>query len=269
MKRFFLLLLLPLLLTACAAPHTALPALSPVPTLTATMPTAEPTYLPEPSPSPTPTPLPTPRATPLSEVPYDLDDPLAFSEACTVTLSNGRTLTLRVNGLYLHGNGTSCEIYTVDVLENGILLQTIVPKEHQNFGEEHPYGEAWHPTEDLLFEDVNFDGIEDLGIQGNLPGSGGPWHLFFYWDDANSQYVHLLNEYLDKLDPENRIFTAAFKWNATSHTWTEYHITQDNQALPFRKTDREWSRAVDGYRIVIYELQDDEWIVISEEIEED
>ncbi len=250
MKKLLPFLLI-LLLTACAAPHSAMPALSPDPTLT--VPTATPT------PVPTQTSTPPPRSTIAYNVPVTYTVP--------ITVDNGRVLTL-----VLHGNRSSekylfpSHVHAIEVLdESGSRLQYIDRVENQSF---------YDIESDLTTRDVNFDGAGDIGLalaQGNF--------TYFLWKEDLQQFEYAFCMFYMEIDEQNQLVIENYSDNR--RTWTtKYAFGKNDEMILMQHDSEEWIGETyfeeiedlqyaykDAYRIIHQERINGELVETYNEIE--
>ena len=218
MRRVLILLVVLLMLPACAAPAEVTEEESPAPPL---------------------------QEAPEEEVPVEAvpseDHVLLTLDA---PLADGRTLTLEAVGKRV--DEYSVGVREVRVYGGEELIQTVLSREaigaEWDLGmteEFYNYTECWSPEETLEALDLNFDGNTDFGLFGWTANNTIPYYCWM-WDPETEQYQYAFTLQGAESRPETKELTAGYKDGpAGSRYVTEVYKPDKNGDLYLVRVERD------------------------------
>lgn len=133
----------------------------------------------------------------------------------------------------------SYAVQSVDVYEDGVLLQTIHVPELTFFGQTKIY-DSLSDTLGFELEDVNFDGYLDIRLFDAPNGTYVQEWIYLVWNPEKQQFERdgRLNEIsLAAFDQEKKLIYGMVRGSASSHYYSTYeHIMEINEATGQLKT---------------------------------
>lgn len=237
MRRVLILLLVLLMLPACAAPAevAAKPAVPP---------------LQEAPEEPAPVEVSPEEELPVEEVPSE-DHVLLTLDA---PLADGRTLRLEAVGKRV--DEYSVGVREVRVYDGDELIQTALSWEaigaEWDLGmteEFYNYTECWSPEETMEALDLNFDGNTDFGLFGWTTNNTVPYYCWM-WDPETEQYQYAFTLQGAEAHPETKELTAEYKDGpAGSRYVTEVYKPDETGELLLDRVEVEtWESTEDSGR---------------------
>ena len=153
---------------------------------------------------------------------------------------------------------------TIVDAQTGNLIQTLVTSEYNDGDDAHTHRDG----HELVFEDMNFDGYDDIRIAAFVtPGPNVPY-ICWLWDKEAKQYVHDagLSEIASfEIDQDNGWIHASNRVNAM--TWrTEFYRWTDGKLTLFKAEEVSFAED-DVEEIVTWELKDGELVETGRTIE--
>lgn len=192
-----------------------------------------------PAPADPPPEDPVQESTPASTSPADTQDGGLFDQELSVTVDDGRTLTLvahcketAMEGFSTYGTGS------IDVLDGETLLQTLdvgaairALNEGETAASEEVYPTVFDSTYLPTLEDLNFDGAQDIlcmYTMGTVNGS----YLTWLWDPAQGQFTAgpELCGYAVEPDPEERQVSVSSRGGWGNYD-TDIYVPDERGAL--------------------------------------
>lgn len=176
---------------------------------------------------------------PASTSPADTQDGGLFDQELSVTVDDGRTLTLvahcketAMEGFSTYGTGS------IDVLDGETLLQTLdvgaairALNEGETAASEEVYPTVFDSTYLPTLEDLNFDGAQDIlcmYTMGTVNGS----YLTWLWDPAQGQFTAgpELCGYAVEPDPDERQVSVSSRGGWGNYD-TDIYVPDERGAL--------------------------------------
>lgn len=156
----------------------------------------------------------------------------------SVTVDNGRQLTLRLRCEAEYRYGWYYGVRSIDVLEGETLRQTLSIQladaaSHFEWGSDPDWAmektDHWHEDGGLIVEDLNFDGIPDLRLAASH-GVVNTRYLCWLWrtDFQSFQYFFSLNGYDVRIDPEKQQIVTEDR-DASTYTTKYYQYNEDGR----------------------------------------
>jgi len=147
---------------------------------------------------------------------------------------------------------------TIVDAKNDNVIQTLVTNEF-NDGEYASTNTYENPG--LIFEDMNFDGYDDIRIVAFTPPGPNIPYICWLWDNDTRQFVHDadLSAVLSlEVDKENE-WISSFARDGASRYRTEYHRWADGKLKLFKAIDVRYDDD-DTEETVTWELKDGELV---------
>ena len=164
---------------------------------------------------------------------------------CPVTVDGGRALTLRLSCRATYAlNSWRYGVYAIEVLDGARSLQTLSVREARDEAERElgmenrrTQTDCWNVDGDLVTEDLNFDGAEDLRLLDST-GVVNSVYLCWLWDGAAEQfeYAFSLCGYSVELDREAEQIAVVSR-DVNAHT-TDYYQVDENGVLQLVNSNR-------------------------------
>lgn len=133
------------------------------------------------------------------------------------------------------------EVQSIDVYENGTLLQTVSIPELTLFGQTETL-DSMLDTLGFELEDVNFDGYLDIRLFDNLNGTYKKEWVYLVWNPEKQQFEHdaRLNEIsLASFDQEEQLIYGMERESGSSHYYSTYEY-RDGEIVKIRYRAEEW-----------------------------
>ncbi len=171
-----------------------------------------------------------------SSEPVEQSLPGEYVETASVTVGDGRKLTLRLQGKELDGGFFG--IREIDVLEGEKLLQTLLTEEAigASWGADNDFGGYTQATTrdgGLVTEDVNFDGAEDIGLMGwSTTGANLP---YYYWLWDGEKFVYAFNLPKVEVDHENQQLLSHTRESAAEYITNYYKYDENGKLLNVKR----------------------------------
>jgi len=181
-----------------------------------------------------------------------------FTVTKKIEISDGLTLRLQFRGAEMTDTGTG-GYDRINVLRtDSRLLQTI------DISEINPYGDKFTSCpepgsgNDIIMEDMNFDGIMDFRIIAmTTPGPNVPY-ICFLWDRKSSRFIHA--EFLDDItspefDGKRKVIRSSSRDGADLYTENIYRYI-GNKLILTDSTVTEYKKLKDqSGKVALYEIK--------------
>ncbi len=191
-----------------------------------------------------------------------------YTVTAEITVDNGRKLDLILHGF--RPEDRSCYgIDKIDVYDGADLIQTISVKEAMleegtaNYGYIEGYTETWDEDGGLYIGDMNFDGVEDIGLFAWIPLVNIPYY-YWLWDKEEQQFTYAFCICEPTLIDTEKEQIEVYLRDGASGRCTEYYAYDENgelQLVGYIYDDY----SDDVLKREIYELIDGEMQLIGEE----
>lgn len=233
MRRVLSLLLVFLVLSACAAPAGETEAPPAPPAQEAPEPPAPAEEIPD-------------AEIPEAEVPPSPEEDHVLL-SLDAPLADGRTLTLEAVGKV--EDEYTCGVREVRVYDGDTLIQTVQAREaNMAFwgdggllpGESvSEYTSCWKPGGSMTVLDLNFDGNTDLGLFG-WPANNTIPYYYWLWDEGTGQYRYAFVLQEAEAHPETGELTAGYKSGSAGSQWiTEVYKPGEDGELYLDRVERD------------------------------
>lgn len=147
----------------------------------------------------------------------------------SVTVDNGRQLTLRLRCEAEYRYGWYYGVRSIDVLEGETLRQTLSIRADSDIDWVKEKTDHWNEDCGLTVEDLNFDGIDDLRLAA-YTGVVNTNYLCWLWEPENQrfEYAFSLHGYDVRIDPEKQQIITEDR-DASTYTTKYYQYNEDGR----------------------------------------
>ncbi len=190
-----------------------------------------------------------------------------YTVTAEITVDNGRKLDLILHGF--RPEDRSCYgIDKIDVYDGAYLIQTIsvkeaIQEEDTDYGYIEGYTETWDEDGGLYIGDMNFDGVEDIGLFAWIPLVNIPYY-YWLWDKEEQQFTYafcICEPTLIDTEKEQIVVKLRDGANGRSTHYYAYDENGELQMVGYIYDDY----SDDVLKRKIYELIDGEMQLIGEE----
>lgn len=192
-----------------------------------------------------------------------------YTVTAEITVDNGRKLDLILHG-FRPEDRSRYGIDKIDVYDGADLIQTISVKEAMleegtaNYGYIEGYTETWDEDGGLYVGDMNFDGVNDIGLFAWITTGANIPYYYWLWDKEEQQFTYAFCICEPTLiDTEKEQIEVDLRDGACGRC-TEYYAYDENgelQLVGYIYDDY----SDDVLKREIYELIDGEMQLIGEE----
>ena len=186
----------------------------------------------QPPQSPDPEEQPVSPAIPLELPKGEVDDDtvVPYTWDYSVTVDNGRQLTLRLRcEAEYRGYTWYYGVHSIDVLEGETLRQTLSIQADSDIDWVEEKTDHWNEDCGLTVEDLNFDGIPDLRLAA-YTGVVNTNYLCWLWEPENQrfEYAFSLHGYDVRIDPEKQQIITEDR-DGSTYTTKTYQYNKDGR----------------------------------------
>lgn len=118
-----------------------------------------------------------------------------YTVTAEITVDNGRKLDLILHGFKAEEGYSRYCIDKIDVYDGTDLIQTIFAKEaiqeeDTDYGYIEGYTESWYEDGGLYVGDMNFDGVEDIGLFAWVTTGANIPYYYWLWNEDKQQFTY-------------------------------------------------------------------------------
>lgn len=163
-------------------------------------------------------------------------------------------------------------IRQMDIYDEDTLIQTIVMQDVfdvENNGNSmsimQGYTACRSKDGDLIYEDVNFDGNQDIGLTAFIPAVPNDPVYYWIWNEEERQFVYAFRICNLEIDEENRQLVSRTRGSVESWNTIYYEYDEEEKLQPVKLIEENYSDGV----VNTYRRADEEWVLENQTTEGD